>query len=115
MASMTRELSREEWRTFFDDFSRDLQPVVSTVEVAGRDIGAQVEAERLRLTGITYDSHDDILVIGLDAEGGVTEELEHIVYHPQKIYLASGDDAETVFDVEDAEGHQTLVRLEPGA
>jgi hypothetical protein len=113
MALTTRELSRGEWGQFFDDFSRDLGSPPVTVEVAGREIGAQVEAEHLRLTGITYDHKDDILVIGLDAPGGVTEELEHIVYQPQKIYLASDEDGPTVFDVEDGEGHQTLVRLEP--
>jgi hypothetical protein len=115
MALATRELPRTEWQTYFDDFSRDLDRVVATVEVAGSDIGAQVEADRLILTGITYDHKDDILVVGLDAMGGRTEELEHIVYQPQKIYLATDEVGLTVFDVEDAEGHQTLVRMEPAA
>ena len=115
MALTTRELPRGEWTQFFNDFSRDLDSPLVTVEVAGREIGAQVEAERLRLTGITYDHKDDILVVGLDAKGGVTEELEHIVYQPQKIYLASDEAGPSAFDVEDAEGHQTLVRLEPAA
>jgi hypothetical protein len=53
------------------------------------------------------------VVIGLDAEGGLTEELEHIVYQPQKIYVASDEGGATTFDIEDAERHQTLVRLEP--
>jgi hypothetical protein len=115
MAITTREIPPGEWRTFFDDFSRDLGSLIATVEVAGRDIGAQVEADSLRLTGITYDDGDDILVIGLDAQGGPPEELQHIVYDPQKIYLASGEDQTTVLDVEDAEGAQTLVRLEPAS
>jgi hypothetical protein len=113
MALTTRELPRSDWQAYFDDFSRDLDRLSATVEVAGRDVGAQVEAERLILTGITYDHKDDIVVIGLDAEGGLTGELEHIVYQPQKIYVASGEDGMTAMDVEDAEGHQTLVRLEP--
>ena len=58
---------------------------------------------------------DDILVIGLDASGETGEDLERIVYNPQTIYMASGDGAQMVFHVKDAEGTQTLVRLEPAA
>jgi hypothetical protein len=112
MASTTREIPAPEWRGYFDDFSRDLQGFVATVEVAGKDIGAQIEAERPLLTGITYDDGDDIVVIGLDAPGGTQEDLEHIVYHPQKIYVEEEDDR-LVFDIQDSEERQTLVRLEP--
>ncbi len=113
MAITTRELQRGEWRAFFDDFSRDLGAIIASVEVAGRDIGDQIEADRLILTGITYDDGDDIVVIGLEPEGGTTEAVEHIVYQPQKIYMASGDGETTVFDIEDGEENQTLVRLSP--
>jgi hypothetical protein len=112
MAITTREIPQAEWRRYFDDYSRDLPELVATVEVAGKDIGAQVEAERPILTGITYDDGDDIVVIGLDAPGGLPEDLERIVYHPQKIYVAE-EEGMTVFDIEDSEERQTLVRLEP--
>lgn len=115
MALTTREIPRSEWRSYFDDFSRDIEALTATVEVDGAEVGAQIEAERPRLTGITYDDGDDILVIGLDSSGETGEDLERIVYNPQTIYLASGDDGEMVFDIKDAEGTQTLVRLEPGA
>ena len=113
MAPETRELARGEWKPYFDDFSRDLGPLLATVEVAGTDIGAQIEADRLILTGISYDDRDDIVVIALDAEGDLTEEVEHMVSQPQKIYVADGDDGSTTIDIDDAEGHKTLVRLEP--
>ncbi|HEX4188499.1 MAG TPA: DUF5335 family protein [Solirubrobacteraceae bacterium] len=112
MATSTRAIPQEEWPRYFEDFSRDLHDMLATVEVAGREIGAQVEAERPLLTGITYDHKDDIVVIGLDAPGGSHEDLEHIVYHPQKIYVAE-QDGETIFDIEDAEQVKTLVRLSP--
>jgi hypothetical protein len=114
MAISTREIPPSEWKGYFDDFSRDLENLVATVEVAGADIGAQVEAERPLLTGMSYDDRNDIVVIGLDAPGGLPEDLEHIVYHPLKIFVAE-DDGMTVFDIEDSEQRQTLVRLEPGA
>jgi uncharacterized protein DUF5335 len=114
MTSTTRELPRAEWRGYFDDFSRNLPALKATVEVAGTEIGVQVEAEQPLLTGITYDDGDDIVVIGLDAPGGLPEDLERIVYHPQKIYVAEEDDV-TIFDIEDSEEVKTLVRLEPAA
>jgi hypothetical protein len=112
MAGTTREIVRAEWKGYFDDFSRELPDLRATVEVAGREIGAQVEAENPRLTGITYDDGDDIVVIALDAPGEVLENVEHVVYHPQKIYVEEEDDV-TVFDIEDSEEQKTLVRLEP--
>ena len=87
-----------------------LGELVATLEVAGEDVGAQVEAEKARLTGITYDNKDDILVIGLDAIGGTSEDLERVVEKPQAIYLETEDGGVMTFDIEDAEGHKTLLR-----
>ncbi|MCW3032548.1 MAG: hypothetical protein QOK19_590 [Solirubrobacteraceae bacterium] len=113
MASTTREIPREEWRTYFDDFSRDLPDLAATVEVIAEDLGAQVEAGQARLAGISYDDRDDVLVIGLDAPGGTPEDLERVVYNPRRIMVAEGDDRQIVYDIEDAEHTQTLLRLEP--
>jgi Family of unknown function (DUF5335) len=113
MALTTREIPKNEWRTYFDTFSRDLGELYATVEIAGAEVGDQIEAEHPRLTGISYDDKDDILVIGLDAPGGLPEDLEHVVSAPQKIYVAEGQDEMTVFDIEDGERTQTLITLEP--
>ncbi len=111
MAEGTREIPREQWSGYFDDFSRDLPELVATIEVLSGDFGAETEAERPRLTAITYDEKDDILVIGLDAvEDSVAEDLEHIVYAPRLIILAEKA-GETDFDIEDAEGTKTVLRL----
>jgi Family of unknown function (DUF5335) len=114
MAPSTREIPRPEWSGYFDSFSRDLDELVATLEVVGEEIGAQTEAENARLLGITYDDKDDILVIGLDPIGGITEELERIVDKPQAIFLETDDEQGTLtFDVEDREGQKTLLRLAP--
>jgi hypothetical protein len=114
MAAETREIPREEWGSHFDDFSRELPELVAHVEVLGDEVGAQTEAESPRLTGITYDRGDDILVIGLDSIGGTTnEDLEHIVYAPQTITVAEGDGDTVVYDIQDAEQTQTILRLQP--
>jgi hypothetical protein len=112
MATTTHELPRETWRTFFDELSEHLGTVEATVEVAGRDVGAQVAAERLILVGISYDENDDVLVVALDTGPGERGAFEHLVDRPQRIYVALGEGAEMTIDAEDAEGHKTLVRLE---
>jgi uncharacterized protein DUF5335 len=112
MASETQELPRETWTSYFDEFSKHLGTLEATVEVAGSDLGDQISAERLVLTGITFDYKDDVLVIGLDAPGGDPEEYEHMVEHPQRIFIATGEGAELTVDVEDADGHRTLVTLD---
>ena len=111
MTTTTHELARDAWSPYFDELSRHLGTVEATVEVAGRDLGAQVAAERLVLRGITYDHKDDVLVIALD-RGGTDGHFEHLVERPQRIYVATGEGTEVTVDVEDGEGHQTLVRLE---
>ena len=111
MATMTQEIPRDAWRMYFDELSRSLGTVDATVEVAGRDLGAQIAAERLVLTGVSYDHKDDVLVVGLDAPGGTREEYEHLVEHPQKVLVATGPEAGMAIDIEDAEQHQTIIRL----
>ena len=122
MPTATQELPRDTWRQYFDELSRVMGTVDATVEVVGDDIGVQVEAERLVLTGLTYDNEDDVFVIGLDAPGGRPEDLERMVDRPERIFVATGDPppAEMTIDVHDAEGHQTIIRVErvpalPGA
>ena len=115
MAGDTREIPREEWSSYFDDFSRDLPELLATVEVLSGEFGAETEAARPHLTAITYDAKDDILVIGLDsADDATPEDVEHIVYGPRLIVRAERD-GETDFEVEDAEGTKTVLRLQrPG-
>jgi hypothetical protein len=105
----TTELPRETWRAYFDNFSRHLPAMEATVEVDGKDLGAQIIAENMLLTGLTYDDKDDVFVIGLAREG--EEVFEHLVERPQQIMVAAIDTLESV-DVKDAEEHQTIVYLQ---
>ena len=110
MPSTTREIPKNEWRSYFDDLSRLRSPLpVVSVEVDGEEVGAQIEAEHKTLTGISYDNRDDVLVIGIGDNDG-REQAEHLVSRPQQIYVAEGD--ERTIDVKDADGVQTLIRIE---
>jgi len=112
MAHQDIELPRDNWFEYFNGFSKDLAAIDATVEVDGQDLGAQIVAERLVLTGITYDYKDDILVVGLvapDREPG--EDIQHIVNSPKRIVLDTTAIVPDTIDVEDAEGHRTLIEL----
>jgi Family of unknown function (DUF5335) len=109
----TDELPRDSWRTYFDDLSRTLAATQATVEIDAPDLGAQVQAEGLLLSGISYDDRDDILVIDL-SPGGPAESLEHMVSSPQRITIESAEGIlPSAIEVDDAEGQQTIVRLQP--
>ena len=114
MATITTEIPREAWRSYFDELTEALGTVEATVEVVGRDLGDQFLAERHVLTDMTYDDEADAIVLGLDAPGPPTERRELRIEQPQRVLVATGQPPplEVVFDVEDGEGHQWLIRLE---
>jgi len=91
MANEMRELPSESWRTYFDGLSRELGAVEATVEIDGSDLGAQVEAERLILTGISYDDRDEVLVISLAEPGSPRDTVEHMVQQPRRISVDTTD------------------------
>jgi hypothetical protein len=105
----TTEIPRDTWRRYFDDYSRHLPAVEATVEVDSPELGSQIVADGLLLTGLTYDDRDDVFVIGLARDG--EEVFEHLVEQPQKILVASIDDLEAL-DIEDAERRRTIVNLQ---
>lgn len=109
----TEQIPRKNWRSYFDEFSKHMPALEATVEVTGRDLGHQILAEHMVLTGLSYDDKDEVFVIGLDAPGGLPEEAEHLIEHPQRIFVATGDDAhlEVAIDIEDEENHRHIVRI----
>jgi hypothetical protein len=114
MAITTQEIPRSAWRSYFEQLTSALGTVEATVEVVGRDIGDQFEAERQVLTDITYDEQNDAFVIGLDAPGPPAERVEHRIEKPQRVLVATGEPPplELTFDIVDGKQHQWLIRLE---
>jgi len=108
----TDELPRDRWRVYFDELSRGLATTRASVEIEGSDLGAQVQAEGMVLSGISYDDRDDQLVVGL-SPGGPAESLQHLISSPQRIWVEpSGAAVPSTIEIEDADGESTLVRLQ---
>jgi len=114
MATATQEIQHEIWGSYFEELTTVLGTVEATVEVVGRDICDQIEAERHVLTDMTYDDEADAIVVGLDAPGPPSERRELRIEHPQRVLVATGEPPplEMTYDIEDGAQHQWLIRLE---
>jgi Family of unknown function (DUF5335) len=115
MGEVTQDIPPDTWRAHFDELSKTVGAAEVTIEIAGADIGGQISAERLALTGISYDDKDDVLVVGLDAQGGSPEEYQHLISEPRQIQVATLGDGATTYDVTDGDGRQHLIRIRPAA
>ena len=100
----THEIAKEHWQGFFDQVSRALRGKQIQIEVNSLELGAQVEADRLSLNGITYDSRDDALVVSSD-------EIEHVISSPQRIFAAEGTDGMNSLEVRSADGTTQIINF----
>jgi hypothetical protein len=73
-------LERSRWQTYFDHLSRVLVGKSVELEIAGLDLGNQVEAKWLPLLGVDYDPGDDLVEIAL-------EGVDHLIRRPRKIFI----------------------------
>lgn len=101
----TRKLEASQWQEYFDDVSKRLADARVTIEVAGLDVGDQIEVESTPLIGITYDPNDRALEIG-------TEHLTHFVRDPVEIWVEEDAAGLHAVQVVDREGHRQIVQLE---
>jgi hypothetical protein len=114
----TREIPREEWRSFFEAFSRTHEGWRVTVEALGDDIGDQVEAAGIPLGEITAeDEPDGRCVINLILGGGERPSpVTHIIDDARRVFVEETEDGVDVsVEIEEADSAKLLVRLEQAA
>ena len=100
----TLQLEKTEWRPFLDRISKGLVGKRAELELASLALGDQIEAEWLPLFGITYDPKSDILEIAL-------EGIDHMISHPEQIFVAMDGVQLTSLEVIDRDGLTQIVRL----
>jgi hypothetical protein len=109
---MTTEIKREEWKSFFDNLSRDLGGWQTAVEVLSDDVGAQVLADGLPFVGLTYEDTGGNPSIELTLGGDRENHQTHTIAKPQLVaFEGSGIGPAGVLDIEDADGTKTLIRF----
>ncbi len=101
----THKIEKEDLKHYFDHFSSVMPTQLVEIEVAGLDIGDQIEAEWVPLTGISYDPKDDVIVTSLD------DKLDHNIRKPKDIYVDEDDAGIHSIEVTCSEGHKHILKL----
>jgi hypothetical protein len=105
--STSRTLAQAEWRSFFDRLSDAVVGKRIEIEATSLDLGDQIVAEWVPVTGITYDANDDLIDVSLRG-------LSHLIRHPRQILVQEGaGGVETVAVATEDEGRQILRLRDP--
>jgi uncharacterized protein YjiK len=100
----TREIAKDDWHSFFDQVSRALRGKLIQIEVDSLQLGAQIEANKLSLNGLTYDSKDDALII-------TSDQIEHVIRSPLQIFITDGGEGINSLKVCAADGTDQIVNF----
>ena len=106
----TKQVPRDQWAAYFDDFTRrylnqDEQPESATIEVVSPTLGDQFNVRAVQLIGIAYDRKDHLLELQLD-------DMEHLVFEPKEIWVIEGEDGFiSTLEVLHADGGKEIVYL----
>lgn len=111
----SQEIPSDQWIPFFDDLSKRHQGDHVTIELMGRDIGDQNEAQDQELLGIVVDPPTGACKIEVMAGDPRGTNIAHEIAHPIHVRLARGDDgSDAAVEIESEGGPSTLVRFVPG-
>lgn len=97
-------IEKSQWQPFFDRVSAALGASSVEIDIVGPHLGSQTEARHVVLTGLSYDSKDDVFAV-------IGEELEHNISHPRQIHVDHELDAVRSLEVVDAEGDHHILKL----
>ena len=100
----TREIKKGDWQSFFDQVSGSLTGKLIQIEIDSLELGAQIEADKLSLNGLTYDGKDDAFVISSD-------QIEHVIRSPQQIFIADGPEGINSLKVCAADGSAQIINF----
>lgn len=104
--STTIPLERNAWQAYFDAVSKGLAGQQVEIEIAALDIGDQIAAQWLPALGVTYDARDDVLAV-------IAEGLNHLIHHPQQVFVERDGDALRSVHATDADGRSQIIRFRP--
>jgi Family of unknown function (DUF5335) len=114
----TREIPRNQWREFFDDFSRQHEGWVATIEIAGGEThGKRVEARELPLAGVGFDQKgSEPGAVEIEVGRDPSERLTHIVHDARRVVFShSEDEAQLRLEIESTGGRKATVQLRRAA
>lgn len=101
----TQEILRDEWAPYFEQFSRQHEGWLVTVEILGLDIGDQVQVRNLPLEGIVVESTDagDQMTIIAGSRPGA--RISHTISSPSRVWIKqSAQGADEALEIESPSG-----------
>ena len=104
---MLTRIEKPQWQPYFDRLSAALGAKNVEIDIVGPGLGSETQARRIALTGLSYDSKDDIFAV-------ISEDLEHNIAHPRQINVDEELDSVHSLEVVDADGdHHILTLTDP--
>ena len=108
----TREIPRDEWAKFLNNFSRRQEGWRMTLEVFRHDIGDQIEESDLFLAGLSADFTDRGDKIQVMLGGQPDGHLTHVINDPILIQLQQTDfGVASALHIRTADGTTNLFHL----
>ena len=109
----TKEIPRDEWRSFFDVFSRQHEGWLATLEIFGPEVGAQQQARQLPLAGVTVASRvGKPETITIDLGKAPEDHVSHIIMSPEHVWLErTTEGANAALEIESADQTKALLRF----
>src|SRR5215813_4437939 len=108
----TREIPREQWVKYFDNFSKNHEGWIVTLEVISYDIGDQEEANGLPLVGISADVKARENRIDLMVGGKPDVDVERFINNPIRVWVKEPEiPGDEVIEVESEDGIKTLLNF----
>ncbi len=105
----TRTIEKTDWAAYLNRVSKELGACLAEVEVAGLDIGDQIEAEWVTLAGMSYDPKDDVVAVDLVSQDD--KPVERLVNKPVELVADETVEGLASLVVADADGERTILRL----
>ena len=108
----TKEIPKTEWPKFFDNFSRQHEGWLVTLEILGAELGAQVQGRELAFEGIV-DEWDEIqgnqivIMVGAKPEAHIT----HSITRPTQVNVEENEGVRVVLAIKSADGVMALMRF----
>jgi Family of unknown function (DUF5335) len=107
-----REIPRGEWLSFLDSFSRQHEGWLVTLEVPTSEGSEAVEAENLKLEGITPEHSEEHDGISIALGTAPDEHFIHFVSDPIRVsFLETKAGGDVGLQIEAVDGSRTVVRF----
>lgn len=107
----TREITRNEWTSFFHVFSKEHEGWIASLELLGDEVGAQLEAVELPFEGISIAEDEPqslIINLGRTAE----DHVSHAVERPRHIWFRQTEEgANDSLEIVEEGNQKTLLRF----